>query len=218
MSGLTTYHWIVVAVVFVGVLGLYFVPTIIAVSNRHPRRVPIIVLNTLAGVSVVGWIAALIWALMPPPSDAAARGLPVDLPADKPGKFRVSGVDRESGLDAVLYIDAESAPNARVKAELRGMIVTQVESAAEEVAKAKAEAEERSRIEREQREAALLERERHERDIRLAAERQRQEQIEADRRDGYLHCPQCAKRMKITGWEKAVKCPYCGQRVSTDRK
>ena len=218
MSGLTTYHWIVIAVMCVGVLGLYFVPTVIAVSNRHPRRVPIVVLNVLAGVTVVGWIAALIWALMPPRGDVAPRGIPVDLPADKPGKFRVSGVDRESGLDEVLYIDAESAPNARVKAELRGMIVTQVESAAEEMATAKAEAEERRRIEREQREAELIEREKREQAERVEAERKRQEQIEADRRDGYLHCPQCSKRMKITGWEKAVKCPYCGQRVSTDRK
>ena len=52
MSGLTTYHWIVIAVMCVGVLGLYFVPTVIAVSNRHPRRVPIVVLNACTSESL----------------------------------------------------------------------------------------------------------------------------------------------------------------------
>ncbi len=61
MSGLTTYHWIVVAVIFVGAVGLYFVPTVIVVSNRHPRRIPIIVLNVVGGATGVGWIVALIW-------------------------------------------------------------------------------------------------------------------------------------------------------------
>ncbi len=215
MSGLTTYHWIVVAVMFVGAIGLYFVPTVIVVSNRHPRRVPIIVLNVVGGATGVGWIVALIWALMPPGSGAAPRGLPVDLPAEKPGKFRVSGVDRESGLDEVSYIDADSASNAKVKAELRGMIVTQVDSAEEEIAKAKTEADERRRIEGERLEAALVEREKREQAEREEAERKHLEHIDQERKKGVLHCPKCAKRMKITGWEDTVKCPYCGQRVST---
>ena len=40
--------------------------------------------------------------------------------------FVVHGVDRESGLDTTLRIDASSSANARVKAELKGVVVTEV--------------------------------------------------------------------------------------------
>lgn len=43
-----------------------------------------------------------------------------------PGRFRVSGVDRESRLDTTWYCDADSEANAKVKAELEGIIVTSV--------------------------------------------------------------------------------------------
>lgn len=45
---------------------------------------------------------------------------------DGPGQFRVVGVNRESGKDAELVIDAQSIANAKVKAELTGLIVTDV--------------------------------------------------------------------------------------------
>lgn len=217
MSGFSTVQWMIVCVAGVGLIALYFVPTIIVALHRHPRMVPIIVLNVVAGWTVVGWIVALIWALMPPESATAAapHAIPVDFPADKPGKFKVTGVDRNSGLDEVLYIDAESGSNAKVKAELRGMIVTHVESAEDEIAKAKHEAEQRRRAEQERREAERLKREEQERLALQEAERKRQEQIRDDRKRGYLHCPKCEKRMKITGWENVVKCPHCGERVTT---
>ncbi len=41
-------------------------------------------------------------------------------------QFIVKGVDRESGFDTELKIDAESEANARVKAELKGVVVTDV--------------------------------------------------------------------------------------------
>jgi hypothetical protein len=47
-------------------------------------------------------------------------------------KWRVCGVDKASGNDATWYIEAESRANAKVKAELKGMIVTAVERAAGE--------------------------------------------------------------------------------------
>ena len=217
MSGFSTIHWIIVCVAGVGLIALYFVPTIIVTLDRHPRRIPIIVLNIVAGWTVVGWIVALIWALMAPEATAAAapHAIPVDFPADKPGKFKIIGVDRNSGLDEVLYIDAESGSNAKVKAELRGMIVTHVESAEDEIAKAKREAEERRRAEQERREAERRKCEEQERLALEEAERTRQEQIRDDRKRGYLHCPKCEKRMKITGWENVVKCPHCGERVTT---
>lgn len=47
-----------------GVLGaIYFAPTIIAFRRQHPNRWLIFLLNLLFGATVIGWIAALVWAL-----------------------------------------------------------------------------------------------------------------------------------------------------------
>jgi len=48
-------------------------------------------------------------------------------------KWKVSGVEKTSGEDTTWYIEAESRANAKVKAELKGMIVTAVERAAGEI-------------------------------------------------------------------------------------
>jgi len=44
-------------------LGLYFVPTIVASVHHHHNTLAIGALNLLLGWTVIGWIAALIWAL-----------------------------------------------------------------------------------------------------------------------------------------------------------
>ena len=46
-------------------LFIYPLPSWIAVRRRHPRRGPIAALNFLTGWTVIGWIAALAWALGP---------------------------------------------------------------------------------------------------------------------------------------------------------
>jgi hypothetical protein len=48
------------------------------------------------------------------------------IPTDGPGRYRVDGVDRATKMDATLHVEAQSAANARVKAELEGIIVTLV--------------------------------------------------------------------------------------------
>lgn len=48
------------------------------------------------------------------------------IPGDGPGVYRVAGVVRATGCDAELHIDANSRANARVKAELQGVIVTEI--------------------------------------------------------------------------------------------
>ena len=58
----------------------------------------------------------------PPP---LAHGFPLE-PADGPGRYEVVGVNRESKLDTTWQCDAQSLANARVKAELEGIIVTSV--------------------------------------------------------------------------------------------
>ncbi|MGA2439608.1 MAG: hypothetical protein ABSH08_01500 [Tepidisphaeraceae bacterium] len=47
-------------------------------------------------------------------------------PTDGPGRYRIQGVDRGTEQDAILDIQADSAANAKVKAELAGIIVTSV--------------------------------------------------------------------------------------------
>ncbi|QOV89744.1 hypothetical protein [Humisphaera borealis] len=44
-----------------------------------------------------------------------------------PGRFRVSGVTRTTQADAEILVEAASESNARVKAELKGMVVTAIE-------------------------------------------------------------------------------------------
>lgn len=44
-----------------------------------------------------------------------------------PGRFKVIGVDRNSAEDVELVVDAATPQNARVKAELKGLVVTDVQ-------------------------------------------------------------------------------------------
>jgi hypothetical protein len=46
--------------------------------------------------------------------------------ADGPGRFCVLGVDRTTRMDRELVIAAASLENARIKAELEGIIVTRI--------------------------------------------------------------------------------------------
>jgi hypothetical protein len=44
------------------VLSLYFLPWLIACHREHRNRLAIFVLNCFAGWTLIGWIAALVWA------------------------------------------------------------------------------------------------------------------------------------------------------------
>src|SRR3954454_11788215 len=48
-----------VAFVFLVALGLYFLPTIIALVRRVPDRGAVIVLNLFLGWTLIGWVVAL---------------------------------------------------------------------------------------------------------------------------------------------------------------
>ena len=49
--------------VTIGVLSVYLIPTIIALTKKNPREVQIAALNVFLGWTVLGWIAALVLAL-----------------------------------------------------------------------------------------------------------------------------------------------------------
>jgi hypothetical protein len=43
-------------------LGVFFLPTLIALLRNHPSGVSILVVNLFLGPCVVGWVIALAWA------------------------------------------------------------------------------------------------------------------------------------------------------------
>jgi hypothetical protein len=47
------------------VLAIHFIPTIIAIARRKRNAVWIFLLNLFLGWTVIGWVAALVWSLMP---------------------------------------------------------------------------------------------------------------------------------------------------------
>ena len=57
-------------------------------------------------------------------ADQPAPAIP--LTNDGPGRYKIIGVVASTGADTKMYIDAETLANAKVKAELRGVIVTDI--------------------------------------------------------------------------------------------
>ena len=102
---------------------------------------------TFLGIAVVGLILGSVgWTLLMTRSEdnthrrgrARASEFPVITEADAPrgvlplnndgpGRYSVIGVVTASQTDIKLEIEAESLANARVKAELRGLIVTDIQ-------------------------------------------------------------------------------------------
>ena len=54
---------LLIAILFIIVAIVYFVPTIIAFLRGHPSKWAIGALNLLLGWTVLGWIGSLIWSL-----------------------------------------------------------------------------------------------------------------------------------------------------------
>lgn len=50
----------------------YLAPAIVALALRRPRRGAIVAINILAGWTVLGWVAALVWALRRPDAPVPA--------------------------------------------------------------------------------------------------------------------------------------------------
>ncbi len=49
---------------FILSLALYFLPTIIAIARHHRNLLAIILINVFLGWTGVGWLVALIWAIV----------------------------------------------------------------------------------------------------------------------------------------------------------
>ena len=64
--------WLALLFTLVGIF-LYFLPSAIAGSRRHPNSTSIFVLNLLLGWTFVGWVVAIVWAF-----SAISRSEPSD--------------------------------------------------------------------------------------------------------------------------------------------
>ncbi len=51
-------------ILFLLLIALYFVPTIVAFARKHKNAVAILILNIFLGWTGIGWIGALIWAVI----------------------------------------------------------------------------------------------------------------------------------------------------------
>jgi hypothetical protein len=60
-------------ILVVGALALYFLPAIISSQRNAAHGGGIFVVNLLFGWTIIGWIAALIWACTDSPESGARR-------------------------------------------------------------------------------------------------------------------------------------------------
>jgi T4 superinfection immunity protein len=62
----------------------YFLPWLIAYARGHHASLPIFVVNLFLGWSLIGWVGALVWAVMPTPEVAAMPTPAVPTPDQQP--------------------------------------------------------------------------------------------------------------------------------------
>ncbi len=55
------------AIFLLAALFVYMIPTVIAFRKRHPKRAAILFVNLLLGVTVLGYVGAMLWATAPTP-------------------------------------------------------------------------------------------------------------------------------------------------------
>ncbi|PIY34462.1 MAG: hypothetical protein COZ08_01770 [Bacteroidetes bacterium CG_4_10_14_3_um_filter_42_6] len=46
----------------IGLIFFYFLPSVIAQKRKHPQAVPIKIINTFFGWTLIGWVISLAWA------------------------------------------------------------------------------------------------------------------------------------------------------------
>jgi hypothetical protein len=102
-----------------------------SVDNFLHGLLPLMVLIGIVGVvaAIIGYAVKLLNAVerQVPNSSVVSgpQGFPVSI-TDGPGQYRIEGVHRETKMDMSKYIQADGAANARVKAELDGIVVTSI--------------------------------------------------------------------------------------------
>ena len=59
--------YVLTAIFIVAALFVYLIPSVIAFRNRHPKRWAIFAVNFLLGITVLGYVGAMLWATAPTP-------------------------------------------------------------------------------------------------------------------------------------------------------
>lgn len=66
LQSFSVIQMIIVVIALFCVLAFYFLPTIIAIKRKSPHTAAVLILNIFFGVTLVGWIVALILASKQP--------------------------------------------------------------------------------------------------------------------------------------------------------
>ncbi|WP_082444965.1 superinfection immunity protein [Chryseobacterium hispalense] len=61
---LLSLSWQHLLILLLILLPLYFLPTFVAYAKKHSNAEAIFTINLLLGWSLIGWLAALVWALL----------------------------------------------------------------------------------------------------------------------------------------------------------
>ncbi|WP_296256110.1 MULTISPECIES: superinfection immunity protein [unclassified Pseudomonas] len=73
---------------------IYFLPTIIAKSRKHPNRSSIFLLNLCLGWTLIGWVVSLVWSA----SSIAGTEQPLGKQAEMPMLNKYREIERLSSL------------------------------------------------------------------------------------------------------------------------
>ena len=57
---------IMLIVLFIIGVVIYFIPTFVAVSKKHPYKTPIRLIDIFLGWTLLGWVGALVWSCIIP--------------------------------------------------------------------------------------------------------------------------------------------------------
>jgi hypothetical protein len=75
----------IVIMIAIAIILLYFLPGMVAIIRKHPQTAGILLLNVFAGWSLIGWIAAFIWACITPQPVQPVVMVPPPLPPGTTG-------------------------------------------------------------------------------------------------------------------------------------
>ena len=64
---MTIWTYVLIAIFALAALFVYLIPTVIAFRSRHPKRAAIFLVNLLLGITVLGYVGAILWATAPAP-------------------------------------------------------------------------------------------------------------------------------------------------------
>ncbi|MGI9565314.1 superinfection immunity protein [Pseudomonas fulva] len=95
-------------------VGLYFLPTIVAAIRHHQNRVSIMLLNLLLGWTGLGWLAALIWSASAINKSGGDTGIP-STPVGKSGADPYHELEKLAALKERGHITAEEFEAEKTK-------------------------------------------------------------------------------------------------------